>query len=442
MTLADVIPLILLLAAAAAMVPIIAFCTECLAALLPKRKWNLTETRRPRTVVLIPAHNEESVLGETLETLFPTLAPGDRVLVVADNCTDRTASLARHLGAEVLERADAERRGKGYALDFGIRHLEAAPPDVVVVLDADCLVESQTVEWLSRLAALTERPVQARNLTDRNSTGGAIQAVSVFGNRITNLVRPLGLARLGAPCRLMGTGMAIPWPLLKKVQLADGNLVEDLQLGIDLLLAGYPAVFCPEAGVTSALPQAHRAFVSQRTRWDHGHLRAARTQIPRLLCAAWRRRNWRLLAMAADLGIPPLTLLAVFWLTMTVLCAAAWFFGVSGAPLAVLAVGGIALSAVLAVSWAVFCRRHVPLRGLVGIPFYMARKAPIYARFFFERQHLWVRTEREPAAHGEAAVVSYTLHDDPEHRDCRLSSKHNARDAESSRVLGARRPHP
>ena len=127
--------------------------------------------------------------------------------------------------------------------------------------------------------------MQARNLTDRNPAAGPTQAVSILANRFTNLVRPLGLARLGAPCRLTGTGMAIPWRLVESMPPAGGSLVEDMQLGIDLALQGHLPLFCPEAGVTSGLPPADRAFVTQRTRWEQGHLHTAVAQIPRLLAA-------------------------------------------------------------------------------------------------------------------------------------------------------------
>lgn len=189
------------------LLPIAVFCLECLAALLPRRRSDGCSTAtpersvaapRPRAAVLIPAHNEQAVIEQTLGALIPTLAAGDRVLVVADNCDDQTAELARAAGAEVAAREDRERRGKGYALEYGLCVLRHDPPEVVIVVDADCLVEPQTVDVLSRLAGRTQRPVQAINLTDRNPAAGPIQVVSLLGNRFTNLIRPLGLLRLGA----------------------------------------------------------------------------------------------------------------------------------------------------------------------------------------------------------------------------------------------------
>src|SRR5262249_10552276 len=128
--------IILLLVAIALCVPVGIFCLEVLLAALPRKPFNvppLLETAR--LTVLIPAHNEEAVVSATLTALLPTLPRGSRVLVVADNCSDATATIARRHGVEVIERNDGERRGKGFALNFGIRHLAHDPPDSLIFLD-------------------------------------------------------------------------------------------------------------------------------------------------------------------------------------------------------------------------------------------------------------------------------------------------------------------
>ena len=383
------------------LLPIVTFCAECVAAVLWRRRLETpTDVGRPRAAVLIPAHNEQPVIEQTLNAIFasPSHDAGDCVLVVADNCDDRTAELARRAGAEVVVRIDPEHRGKGYALQSGLHALRRHSPDVVVVVDADCLAETRTIDTLARLAWSTQRPIQALNLTDRSPAAGPIQVVSLLGNRFTNMIRPLGLARLGVPCRLMGTGMAIPWALAENVQLAGGSLVEDMQLGIDLALQGHLPLFCPQARVSSALPPADRAFVSQRRRWEHGHLRTAVAQIPPLLASAFRRRSWPLLGLALDLSIPPLTLLVALWLGAAILSGAAWRLGAFWLPIALLAGGGVALAVSLGLGWAVFCRRQIPLRAVAAVPLYMLRKLPIYTGLLFRRQHTWVRTERGPVA--------------------------------------------
>src|SRR5688572_14528989 len=119
-----VLNILLFFATAILCVPALVFCREVLLALLPRRSDAPRELpANARLAVLIPAHNEQAVISATLSSLLPTIPANTRVLVVADNCTDATAATARELGAEVVERQDRHRRGKGFALDFGIRHL-------------------------------------------------------------------------------------------------------------------------------------------------------------------------------------------------------------------------------------------------------------------------------------------------------------------------------
>ena len=148
-------------AAFAIFIPILILSAEVLAALFSKDGKPENEGVRPRLGVVIPAHDEASGIGDTLRFLIPQLQDGDRLLVVADNCTDDTAAVATAAGAEVIVRNEQSRRGKGYALDFGIRHLEGDPPAVVLIVDADCRVEAGSIDRLARVCARPGRPVQA-----------------------------------------------------------------------------------------------------------------------------------------------------------------------------------------------------------------------------------------------------------------------------------------
>ena len=121
-------------------------------------------TLRRRIAILVPAHNESSGLGPTLESIKPQLLAGDRLLVVADNCTDDTAAVAAESGAEVIVRSDNSKFGKGYALDFGIKHLATSPPEIVIVIDADCKIADGAFDQLAITCAATNRPVQAHYL--------------------------------------------------------------------------------------------------------------------------------------------------------------------------------------------------------------------------------------------------------------------------------------
>ena len=137
------------------LLPILVLWIETLAAVVltpTSSSIPLKTATASRRAILIPAHNEALVIARTLQQLLSQLRPDDQLIVIADNCTDTTAQIVVALGATVLEREDSVNRGKGYALDFGIQYLAShpseVPPEVVVVVDADCWVESGSLDKL------------------------------------------------------------------------------------------------------------------------------------------------------------------------------------------------------------------------------------------------------------------------------------------------------
>lgn len=377
-------------------VPLLVLTVECLAALPRRRPTPLPDAAvRPRCAVLIPAHNEKQMIAGTLRAVMEQLAPGDRVLVVADNCTDSTAAVARAHGAEVVERTDAVHRGKGYALDFGRAALSEAPPEVVVVLDADCLLGPRALHRLVVEAAAHARPVQACYLMTAPPGSGPNRQVAAFAFLVKNLVRPLGLRNLGLGCLLTGTGMGFPWDLFSSASLGGGHIVEDMALSVDLALAGRGPIFIPDAEVRGEFPLDERAAGSQRRRWEHGHLQVIRSSVPRVLAAAIRRVRPGLVLLALDVGVPPLSAL--------VLAALAALFGLSlaaalGGPSGPACTVGACLCAALcalAAAWWRYGRGVLPARALVRVPLYAFRKVPLYLGFVTRPQRDWVRTARD-----------------------------------------------
>src|SRR6185437_4749023 len=128
-------------------VPTAMYFIEVLAAtLLPGRAPVAGEPRSRRIAVLIPAHNESAGLQPTLEDVKSQLGERDRLIVVADNCTDDTAEVAARLGAEVTVRHDLTKIGKGYALDWGLSFLtDDNPPYIVIIIDADCRLQAGAI---------------------------------------------------------------------------------------------------------------------------------------------------------------------------------------------------------------------------------------------------------------------------------------------------------
>jgi cellulose synthase/poly-beta-1,6-N-acetylglucosamine synthase-like glycosyltransferase len=370
---------------------------QVVAALTSRYRLPQAAALRPRVGVLVPAHNESSGILATLASVRPQLVAGDRLIVIADNCTDDTAQIAAANGAEVLERHDTTRRGKGYALAFGVAQLALDAPEVVVIVDADCIVQPHALETIARQSMAQGKPVQALYLMKTPASAGPMAPIAEFAWVVKNLVRPLGYHQLGQPCQLMGTGMAFPWPVITQVSLASGHIVEDLKMGIELAGKGFAPVFCPGALVTSLFPENHEGVKSQRTRWEHGHLGMIASEAPRYFLQALKTGNGALLALVLDLCVPPLALLTLLVLASCAIGAAMWV--VTGEVL-VLQVAGLTLvflGLAILLAWVFFGRQVLSFARLAYAPIYALRKIPLYAKFLVHKQVDWIRSKRDPS---------------------------------------------
>lgn len=356
-----------------------------------------TATPRPSIAVLMPAHDEQAGIAASIAAVLAQLQGTDRLLVIADNCIDETAAVARAAGADVVERHDPARRGKGYALDRGVSELAAAPPAVAVIVDADCIVAAGAIERIARLSDDSSRPVQALYLMRAPAGAPLGTRIAELAWLLKNQLRASGFHRLGLPCQLMGSGMAFPWAAIRGARLASGQIVEDLQLGLELAANGQAPLFCPEALVSSVFPSSVSGLASQRTRWEHGHLGVIADMAPRLLWQAIVGRRFALAALVFDLCVPPLAGLMMALALVAFAAAALVLTGGSTAPLLVAAATLLGLAATLTAAWRAAGRGVVTASELASVPAYVLRKIPSYLRLARRRQSEWVRTERDDA---------------------------------------------
>ncbi len=379
-------------------IPMTVVAAEVALAFLPHRPVHTSDSNtlnRPTLAVLIPAHNEELQIAHTVASLRTQLHPHDRILVVADNCSDHTATFAREAGADVLERHHQTERGKGFALAAGMAQLQSNPPQFVLLVDADTTLSEGSITALLSAAARFSAPVQAVYVLSAPAQPSTKDRISAFAFAFKNHVRALGAESLGIPCLLRGTGMAFPWHILSQANLATGNIVEDMQLGIDLALAQHPPRLCAAARVTGGLPTQAAAATTQRTRWEHGHIQTITQNVPRLLGHAISRFRPSLLGLALDLAVPPLALLVVLWALVTMTTAiCAWLHFASSVPLLImLGLGSLLILSILA-GWLRFAQHILPFSTLLKVPFYILWKIPLYMAFILKRQRAWVRTAR------------------------------------------------
>jgi cellulose synthase/poly-beta-1,6-N-acetylglucosamine synthase-like glycosyltransferase len=395
---AELVDFFLVLLTGLLAIPVTVLVVEIVAAILLPSNNPASEPEhiRRRIAVLVPAHNESAGLRPTITDIKPQLRSGDRLLVVADNCSDDTAAVAAAAGAEVIERNDLSRIGKGYALDWGVRYLSADAPTIVVVIDADCRVAASSIDRLARVCALTGRPVQGLDLMTAPEKSLINYQVAEFAWRLKNWVRPLGLRALRLPCQLMGTGMAFPWNLISSINLASSEIVEDLKIGLELALAGSPPVFCSAALVTSQFPSSGEASTAQRQRWEQGHMRMILKAAPRFIWLALVRRNFSLLALVLDLAVPPLTLLGLLTIVTFAIDGTAFLVGFSPAALIVSTYSLAALLVTVFLSWLRFGRDVLPPTAFLAVVHFTFGKFSLYRRMMSRGGPLhWIRTDRE-----------------------------------------------
>lgn len=387
--------LIAWLLALAAAIPLAIFAVE-VAVGLPGAGRRGGAVGGQRVTVLIPAHDEGGGIAATLAALTAVAGPEVAVLVVADNCSDDTAAIARAAGAEVIERSDPALRGKGYALAFGRDHIarSAVPPEVVIVLDADCRLAPGSIEALAAAAtAAPPRPVQAINLIAPALDASPMTQISGFAMVVKNLYRSRGMTRLGGAALLTGTGMAFPWPLFATAQLASGALVEDLGLGIELTRAGHPARLVEAASVSSA-PAPEAVALQQRTRWEHGFLDTVRKSALPLLWSGIRRGSAAEFLLACHLLVPPLALLLMLSGGVLVVAVVLGWLGAGWGPALMLATVLASVLALTFVAWLAGGRRWLRGGALAKAPLYILWKLPVYVGFLRKRETVWKRTPR------------------------------------------------
>jgi cellulose synthase/poly-beta-1,6-N-acetylglucosamine synthase-like glycosyltransferase len=285
-----------------------------------------------------------------------------------------------------------------------LKHLAAEPPDVVVIVDADCELHPGSLDALVRQAAATGVPAQGIYRIGTGNEHDPRRRLSAFAVVLKNEIRPRGLDRLGLPCLLTGTGMAFPWHVLQSANLASGNIVEDMKLGLDLAVAGHPPQLCTTAHLSGAAAPDRRSAAQQRTRWEHGHVQTMLTQMPRLFLVSMNRIRPRLLGLALEMCVPPVSLLLIAWGLLLAACLISWQFAEGHwAPAFVLIAAALQAAGAVFLAWAKFGRRTLPMLTLFAAPLYIAWKLPVYGKLLVARQRKWVRTQRVQLQPGRPA---------------------------------------
>lgn len=393
---------ILLLGSIGFFVAYLAFLS--LLAYIERNGKSLETVSKRRFAIVVPAYNEESSLPRTLKNLFEVDYPDDKfdIIVIADNCTDNTAEVAREKGAKVRVRNNPDKRGKGYALrwcfDQLIEENEVNRYDAAIVVDADSIVSNNMLRVMNKYRENGAEVVQGYLTVDSQPDIWTSEIIRI-GFTLYNFVRPLARRAIGCPAGLRGNGMCFSMDVLKKVPWDAYSLTEDLEYGIKLLLNDVDVVFAPEAIGFNVVPKNPKNAESQRERWEIGRLPILKKYFGKLFKEAFKQRSFKILDTLIDLATPPLVNMLIVAFGMATASLLLWFVGLQSTLLWFwlwLGVIGLGFFHALlglytaGVGWSTY-------RSLLYVPRYAVWKLYIYCKVLFleGRTTEWIRTSRE-----------------------------------------------
>lgn len=277
----------------------------------------------PRVWLVAPCHNGEACIPGMVQSFEAQDYPADRrhLVIIADNCTDQSAELARSLGADVFERVDPDRMGKGFALDLFFKEkVSRSDADIVVLLDIDGRIPP---DFLSRAVAhgqTQDRVIQgataARNPDETPWT------------RIENLIQSLirvnqrGRSALGlCPLMIGSHGIVIPRRILSEMgwRTTTVRTGDDLELGLRCLLNGAAPLYADDLVVENELTSRPGPIRRQRRRWTFTSLELTPRFAGPLLRHAFRGHFISLDALLVLLLGPSFSILLIFLFLLGIL---------------------------------------------------------------------------------------------------------------------------
>jgi cellulose synthase/poly-beta-1,6-N-acetylglucosamine synthase-like glycosyltransferase len=273
--------------------------------------------------ILIPAHNEEAGILTALHACADLDYPKDRyqVFVIADNCTDQTAKRAIGTGATCLERSDAERRGKGAALEWAFERILPLGHDAFVILDADCRIDRHALRVFDQHLTSGADMLQANDVAANPDDSVASYALAV-GNLIENRLFYAPKSRLGLAVFLRGTGVVLHRKILEQYPWQAASLTEDTEFTLRLLRDGHRVRFVSDVAVSSDFPSRWDELHVQRVRWATGNMRLSKLYALRLLWEGLCKRHASLFDAGCTLLVlsRPLVLLELALALLLSLC--------------------------------------------------------------------------------------------------------------------------
>ena len=291
--------------------------------------------------IVIPAYNEETSIAQVIESCHALDYPTDRVsvFVIADNCSDGTAALARSAGAFVLERSDPVARGKGHALQWAFEQIVPMDLDALVVIDADCVIEPHALRTFAAVLAAGQRVLQCSYVV-ANPDEGVMSYISALGNVIENDLFYTPKSRLGLAVLLRGTGMVFHREILERFPWTAHSITEDVEYALQLIRNGVRITFLPDVRVLSPFPVTTDQIMIQRRRWAAGTVGVGKEAL-RSMADGTARRSLMLLDAGWTLLILSRPLLLILVMLLLLISLLSWGLSPSGGTAVMVGIAGI-----------------------------------------------------------------------------------------------------
>ena len=275
-----------------------------------KEKKNYTPTKK--FAMIVAAHNEEVVIGKLIESMLNQNYPRELfdIFIIADNCTDNTAKIARKYGVYVYERFNKEQRGKGYALEWMFDKIFKMQKkyDAVAIFDADNLVSKNWCREINSKMLEGYKVVQGY-IDSKNPNDTWIAASYSISFWTQNRMYQLARANVGLSNQIGGTGFAIDLDVLKEFGWGATCLTEDLEFSCKLILNGEKVGWAHDAIIYDEKPLTLKQSWVQRRRWMQGFTDVASRYFFKLLKKGFKERKWFILDCALYVIQPFFTLM-------------------------------------------------------------------------------------------------------------------------------------
>lgn len=365
-------------------------------AAIPNRRVAPSAQPRHRFAIAIPAHNEESVIGQTVSMIKKMDYAPDLfdVLVVADHCSDQTVEIAREAGALAYERQEEPRGSKGAALRWLFqRTLEGSSYDAVIIFDADTHVAPDFLRIMDARLAQGDQVIQGQHRI-RNPEDGWFPALTWAMFLVDNRLQNQSRSNLGWSAKNMGDSICLRADVLRQLGWGEG-LTEDYAFRHRLMLEGIRIRYEPSAVGLGEAPLTWKTARVQRARWLRGTTDASQHYARQLWREGLRRCDLALLDGALQARLPSYSTLTLIALVFGMLQGLGWLFSYASAP-----IGWLGLLCLLTAYplWGLALER-APFKAylvmLSGPVFILWRTWLAATSRFGRRQVKWVRTPRK-----------------------------------------------